>query len=146
MNNRDLKKIEKKITRKRGFLALINTKQPKDLAELLTRLIIEKEATVIRYKNGNQRNHCSSNRCRSAEDAYLVAKAIFPEITLEQVDNILLKLREKVLVSRNYCTTVKRIVHNSFISRINAIDRVRKALGSLNVTNEKKSTDKKTSK
>jgi hypothetical protein len=106
-------------------------KKPKDLAELISRIIADKEETVYVLKDGSEKTQCTRGRCRSVEDVYRVAKYYKPDITLKEVLLAVKSLYGKY-VSNHYCSTVRRIVHNSS-SLYNKGDEFRKTIDKLNV-------------
>jgi len=91
-------------------------KDPKNLSELIFRLVVNHEATVYSNKrkpNNNGVQQCSMHRARSVEDVFKAAKYYKPDITLEQVHKAMNKLRQNHKISHHFCGTVRKYVHNA---------------------------------
>lgn len=106
--------------------------KPKDLAELIFRMVTMREETIFVDKDGNVRNkQCGQGRSRSVEDIFRVAKFYNPNITLKQVNNGVIKLYGKNL-SYHFCNTVKRYVHTAMYLK-NKTEDIRKNIGNFNI-------------
>lgn len=93
---------------KRWHKTKLKGRKPKDLAELIYRIISRREATIF-VTNGNVQ--CSAGRSRSAEDVLRIARYYKPNIKLETVVNSFKELY-KDCVYPSYCGDVKRLVHH----------------------------------
>lgn len=83
--------------------ALVN--KPKDLAEIIYRLICNMETTY--YNNGKVQ--CYSGKCRSTQDLYSVVRYYIPDISYNVLYNILHELLDRKL-SNHYCHVVRKVV------------------------------------
>lgn len=104
--------------------------QPADLAEIISRMIVDKVRTKYKGTNGQQ---CPADRLRSIVDIYRVAKTYIPKISYNKVFKAVTSLYVKGYKSRapisdvsgpksvedgsnlicaSYCKTTGRIVHN----------------------------------
>jgi hypothetical protein len=100
-----------------------------DLADLLDKYYV-KAFQTFNVEGGEQ---CSSNKARSIEDAYLLAKTYFPEITYAQVAQATRALWKDVL-KHGFCGTVERTVHNKAYADVGK-ENILEALKAKNIEN-----------
>lgn len=80
------------------------------LASVIWRMIFKQENTCYIYNKG-ENYHCAGNKARSVEDIYSTAKTYVKDITREKVEIAIDKLKNKNLISQNFCSDVRRRVH-----------------------------------
>lgn len=78
---------------------------PRDLAEIIYRMISVKEATYI----GPKRIQCSPNRLRSIQDIYNVTKTYITGISYQYLYEVMNQTLKGIVIS-HFCNTVKRNV------------------------------------
>jgi hypothetical protein len=119
---------------------LILLKDPKDLADLLNQMVVQKRNTYYKT-NGHPRTQ-KSGKQRSIEDMYRVLISYYPKISYQNFFTIIDDLRHGSYNSKNqfvnpeflshYCTTVRKEVHNPSGLRVNE-GSIRSALGKRNI-------------
>jgi hypothetical protein len=132
---------QKTITRVNSYKRslLFNMTPPKDLAELVHRMVFRN----IRVHYGNQDGSIGAQQpsgdARSAEDMYRVAKSYNPKIDYENFIKALESITycgkpklNNTILHVDYCVTVKRLVHSPS-SLSTTIERIRQALGKNNI-------------
>lgn len=116
------------------------TSPPKDLAELIYRLLCKHEGSAMLIKNG-KRYQCENGRQRSLLDLYTITLTYAPETTYKEVYDVVEKLKhgpcidgvvKNPLIRSHYCTTTNRVVHNGN-SLATTADKIREMIGKRNI-------------
>lgn len=79
--------------------------QPKDLKEIIRRVLYGREAT---YYLVSGKANCNAYRARTIEDTFQVARTYIPDVTYAQVHDAVLSLNN---IYRSYCSVIKRFVY-----------------------------------
>lgn len=113
------------------------TNPPKDLAELIYRLLCKKEGTFYITSPTvvpKIKVQCYSDRLRSVQDLFNVAVNYDKNLSYKQLHDIVedLKHLPTQLLCSNYCYVVKRQVHHAINLTVTE-DKIRNAIGKRNI-------------
>lgn len=137
----ELLRFKKKEKRARGMkYPLILIEKPKDLADLLHKMVIHRRSTYYKMKNGPKLQ--PSGSLRSIEDMYRVVISYYPKISYKKFYEIIDDLREgkdnernqfiTAVFGYNYCGDVRKQVH--FSSGLYVTEKlIRDRLGDRNI-------------
>lgn len=115
---------------------LLERKKPKDLAEVIYRLMVRNERTVLEDKLRplGYRHHCTEYRMRSIQDLYAVVNN-YTKVDYKYLYDIICEFRayknESVLLMYHYCTVIQREVHGGGLRTKE--ETVRNRLGKRNI-------------
>lgn len=105
--------------------------KPKDLAELIFRMIQGERTFKVDGKIIQSTPQCVAGRKRTIEDIFRIAKYYMPKIKLETVYEAVKSLYN-TCISYNYCCTVYRFVHSKMNLR-QTISDYRNTMGNKNI-------------
>lgn len=110
----------------RKIETIINTVEslgkPKDLAELIYRMVVRKEATCSVQKNGGLKMQCHDGAFRSIEDIFSVTITYYPRVSYKRIYDSIVLLRtpdqsnggfRDAILRYQFCNDVRREVHFS---------------------------------
>jgi hypothetical protein len=101
----DFYKSERALLKQEPDLKL-EGKQPKDLAELIYRLHVKKEAT---FNVSNNVCHCTSGRYRTENDLYLCLRHYYKKnVQFKFGSEILYGMLQESLLTMHFCNTINR--------------------------------------
>lgn len=124
----ELLKKQEKLDQRKNPVTIEGLENPWDLAKVLHQVFNKRAASFSRG-----RVQCYSNRARTIEDAYTIAKTYIPGITYEQVYKAVIRLYH-TYISPSFCMTVQKRVHNPCGLTVTSSE-YRTHLGDANVRN-----------
>ena len=110
-----------------------NLYHPKDLADILNRLLVNTTSKHTGYIGDDTKIYRQlSGTQRSLYDIKNVIKSYLPELTGGQIQVLTKQVIKEMGIGRNFCSTVKRLVYTNY-SNTDRYEQIAKILGSKNL-------------
>lgn len=133
MDYSNLERVQEIIEKETPYRVYLRNGRPKDLADIIHRMMIAREVTYGKDKNDNEITQCDMNRRRSIEDVYLCMRSYKKTTTYTHVYNAVEKLyTDPKILSHNDCGQVLRRVHSP-VSVKTTVEQIRERIGELNL-------------